>query len=87
MQFSGKLRKMWKNIEILKYFITKRRRNYLVLEANNHTTKFFTKNLLAIKMKITKILMNNPVYLRLSMLELSKYEYVWVWCMSSGMII
>ena len=47
-----------------------------MLEANNHTTKFFTKNLLAIKMKITKILMNNPVYLRLSMLELSKYEYV-----------
>ena len=83
MQFLGKLWKMWKNIEILKYFTTKK--NYLVLEANNHTTKFFTKNLLAIKMKITKILMNNPAWL--SMLELSKYEYVWVWCMSSGMII
>ena len=31
--------------------ITEGRRNYLVSEPNCHTTKFFTKNLLAIEMK------------------------------------
>ena len=39
---------MWGNIEIV---ITERRRNYLVPEPNYHTTKFFTKNILAIEMK------------------------------------
>ena len=57
---------------------TERRRNYLVSEPNYHTTKFFTENLLAIKMKKTEIRMNKPVYLGLSILELSKiliYEF------------
>ena len=44
---------------------------YLVSEANYHTTKFITENLLAIEKK-TEILMNKPVYLGLSTLELSK---------------
>ena len=67
----------------IKLATTKRRRNYLVLEPNYHTTKFFTEHLLAIKMKQPEILMNKPVYLRLSILELSKivmyvfwYDYV-----------
>ena len=53
-----------------------RRRIYLVSEPICHTTKFFTENLIAIKMK-------KHVYLGLSMLELSKiliyefwYDYV-----------
>ena len=60
-----------------------KRRNYLVSEPNFHTTKFFTEELLAIEMKKNKILMNNPVCLGLSILELSKifryefwYDYV-----------
>ena len=67
----------------IKLATTKRRRNYLVLEPNYHTTKFFTEHLLAINMKQPDILMNKPVYLRLSILELSKilmymfwYDYV-----------
>ena len=67
----------------IKLVITERRRNYLLSEPNYHTTKFFTENLLATEMKITEILMNNPVYLDLSILELSKiliyefwYEYI-----------
>ena len=48
---------------------TESRRNYLVSEPNYLTTKFFTKNLLAIKMKKTEVLMNKPVYLGLSILE------------------
>ena len=51
--------------------ITDRRRNYLV--ANYHPTKFFTKYLLAMEMKKTQILMNKPVSLGLSIIELSKY--------------
>ena len=67
----------------IKLVITKRKRNYLVSESNYHTTKFFTENLLAIEMKKTPVLMNKPVYLLLSILDLSKtvmyefwYDYV-----------
>ena len=35
-------------------FVKKRRRNDLVSEPNYHTTKLFTENLLAIKMKKKK---------------------------------
>ena len=56
----------------IKLVTTERRRNYLVSEPNYQTTKFFTTNFLAIGMKKTGILMNNPVYLGLSMQELSK---------------
>ena len=62
---------------------TGKRGKYLVSKPNYHTTKFFKENLLAIEMEKTKILMNKPVYLGLSILELSKmlmykfcYDYV-----------
>ena len=55
----------------IKLFATERRKHYLVSEPNYHTTKFFTEYLLAIEMKKTQILMNKPVYLGLSILELS----------------
>ena len=61
----------------IKLVTTERRRNYLVSEPNCHTTKFFTENVLAIKMKKTEILMNKPVYLGLSILELSKILLSW----------
>ena len=60
-----------------------KRRNQLVSEPNYHTTKWFSENLLAIEMKKTKVKMNKPVYLGLSILEISKtlmyefwYDYV-----------
>ena len=63
--------------------VTTERRNYLVSEPNYHTTKFFTEYLLAIEMKKMQIIVNTPVYLGLSILELSKrlmyefsYDYV-----------
>ena len=62
----------------IKLFTTERTRNYLVPEPNYHTTKFFTKDLLAIEMRKTEILMNKPVCLGLSILELrtiSTYEF------------
>ena len=62
-----------------KLVITERRRNYLVPEPNYHTTKFFMENLLALEMKKTEILMNKPVYLGLSILELSKILMYEIW--------
>ena len=75
------LRKTMENVRKhrdIKIVTTERRRNYLVSEANYHTVIFFTKNLLAIGMKKTKTFINKPVYLGLSILELSKilmYEF------------
>ena len=68
----------------IKLVTTERRRNYLVLEPNYHTTNFFTENLLAIKMKKeAEIFMNKHAQLGLLILELSKilmyefgYDYV-----------
>ena len=54
----------------IKLATIEKRRNYLVSEPNYHTTKFFTENFLAIEMRKTKILMNKPVYLGLSMLQI-----------------
>ena len=56
----------------IKLVITDKRRNQLVSEPNYHTTKWFSENLLAIEMKKTKVKMNKPVYLGLSILEISK---------------
>ena len=66
----------------IKLITTERRKNYLMSEANYHTTKFFTKKLLTMEMKQTQMYMNKPVYLGLSILELRKilmYEF-WYDC-------
>ena len=67
----------------IKLVTTERRWSYLVSEPNYHITKVFTEDLLAIEMNKTEIFMNKPVYLGLSILELSKilmdefwYDYV-----------
>ena len=62
----------------IKLVTTDKRRNQLVSEPNYHTTKWFSENLLAIEMKKIKAKMNKPVYLGLSILEISKtlmYEF------------
>ena len=67
----------------IKLATIERRKNYLVSEPNYHITNFFTKIILGIEMKKSEILMNKPVCLALSVLELSKilmhefwYDYV-----------
>ena len=66
----------------IKLVTTDKRRNQLVSEPNYHT-KYFSENLLAIKMKKTKVKMNKPVYLGMSILDISKnlmcefwYDYI-----------
>ena len=64
----------------IKLVTTTKRRNYLVPEPNYHTIKWFSEALLAIKIKKIKVKMNKPIYLGLSILEISKglvYEF---WC-------
>ena len=56
----------------IKLVTTDKRRNQLVSEPNYHTIKCFSENLLAIEMKKTKVKMNKPIYLGLSILEISK---------------
>ena len=66
-----------KHIDI-KLVTTDKRRNQLVSEPNYRTTKYFSENLLAIEMKKTKVKINKPVYLGLTILEISKtlmYEF------------
>ena len=48
---SMEIKRKFRDIKLVK---TERRRNYLVLEPNYHTTNFFTENLWAIKMKKLK---------------------------------
>ena len=58
--------------------VTTDRRSQLVSEPNYHNAKWFSENLLAIDMKKTKVKMNKPVYLGLTILEVSKrlmYEF------------
>ena len=62
----------------IKLVTTDKRRNQLASEPNYHTTKYFSENLLAIEMKKTKVNMNKPVYLGMSILHISKtlmYEF------------
>ena len=64
----------------IKLVATKARRNYLVSEPNSHKTKNGLENLLAVAMKKTLIFMNKPVYLGLSILDISKIVIYEVWC-------
>ena len=62
----------------IKLVTTDKRINQLVSEPNYHTTKWFLEKLLAIEIKKTKLKMNKPIYLGLSILEISKtlmYEF------------
>ena len=62
----------------IKLVTTERRRNYLLSEPKYYSTKFFTENLIAKEIKKTQITMSKPVYIGLSILDLTKtvmYEF------------
>ena len=64
----------------IKLVTTDRRRKQLVSEANYHTIKWFSEKLLATEMKKTKVKMNKPISLGLSILKISKtlmYEFLY----------
>ena len=75
--FGKTMENVSKNRDI-KLVTTDKRRNQLVSEPNCHTTKWFSEKLLANEMKQTKVKMNKPIYLGLSILEISEtlmYEF------------
>ena len=81
MQFLEKLFKMWKNIEILNLSQQKKQRTILYQNQIIIQRNFFWKSITDRKEK-TQTFMNKPVYLGLSVLELSKllmYEF-WYEC-------
>ena len=62
----------------IKLVTTDKKRSKLVSEPNYHTINLISEDLSIIKMKKTKVKMNKPIYLGLSMLEISKilmYEF------------
>ena len=62
----------------IKLVTTNKKRSKLVSEPNYHAMNLISKNLSIIEIKKTKIKMNKPIYLGLSMLEISKilmYEF------------
>ena len=78
----GKAMENVKKNRDIKLIKTKGRRNYLVLEPTYHFTKFFTENVLAIKMKKTQVYIYKPVSLVSSVLELSEklmYKFWYFW--------
>ena len=74
----GKTMENVKKHRDIKLFKTDHKRNKLVSEPNYHTMKVISENLLIIEMKKVKVKMNKPIYLELSILEISKiimYEF------------
>ena len=67
----------------IKLVTTDKRRNQLDSEPNYHTSKYFSKNVMAIEMEKAKLKMNTPIYLGMSILDFSKtlihefwYDYI-----------
>ena len=56
----------------IKLVTTDKKRSKLVSEPNYHTINLISEDLLIIEMKKTKVKMNKPIYLGLSILEISK---------------
>ena len=56
----------------IKLVTTDEKRSKLISEPNYHTAKRFSENLLAKEMKKTKLKMNKPIYLGMSILDISK---------------
>ena len=75
--FGKKMENVRKHRDI-KLVTTEEKRNKLVSKPNYHIAKQFSENLLAIEMKKAKVKMNKPLYLGMSILDISKtlmYEF------------
>ena len=64
----------------IKLVTTDKKRSKLVSEPNYHTINLISEDLSIIEMKKTKVKMNKPIYLSLSILEISKILMYEFWC-------
>ena len=75
---SGKTMENIRKHRNIKLVTTDKKRSKLVSEPNYHTINLISEDLSIIEMKKTKVKMNKPIYLGLSILEISKiltYEF------------
>ena len=79
----GKTMENVRNHRDIKLITTDKRRKRLVSEPNYHSHKKFSEHLMAIEMKKTKVKITKPLYLGISILDISKtfmyefwYDYV-----------
>ena len=63
----------------IKLVTTDKKRSKLVSEPNYHTINLISEDLSIIEMKKTKVKMNKPIYLGLSILEISKILMYEIW--------
>ena len=61
-----------RNHRDIKLVTSNKRRKRLVSEPNYHSCKKFSNHLMAIEMKKTRVKMNKPLYLGMSILDISK---------------
>ena len=74
VNFGKKMENVRKHRDI-KLVTTDKRRNQLASEPNYYTTKYFSENLMVIEMKKRKVKMNKTIYLGMSILDISNYEF------------
>ena len=79
----GKTMESVRNHRDIKLVISDKRRKRLVLKPNSHSYKHFSDHLMAIEMKKTRVKMAKPLYLGMSILDVSKilmhkfwYDYI-----------
>ena len=74
----GKTMENVRNHRDVKLITSDKRRKRLVSEPKYHSHKTFSDHLMAIEMKKTRVKMNKPLYLGMSILDISKtlmYEF------------
>ena len=74
----GKTKENVRKHRDIKLVTTDKKRSKLVSEPNYHTMNYISEDLSIIEMKRTKVKMNKPIYLGLSLLDISKilmYEF------------
>ena len=64
----------------IKLITSERKRKRLVSEPNYHSCKTFSNHLIAIEMKKRRVKMNKPLYLGMSILDISKILMYEFWC-------
>ena len=80
MLFSGGKMENARKQRDIKLVTTEKRRNQLASKPNYHTPKYFSVNLMAIELKKTKVKMNRPIYIGMSVLDIRKalmYEFLY----------
>ena len=75
----GKTMENARNHRDIKLVTKDEKRSKLVSEPNYHPTKHFSEDSLAIELKKTKVIMNKPIYLSMSISEISKTVMYEIW--------